>query len=323
MNKLCLSLAIILTLFLICGVEGCIPYNTLAQNASNEANQSKETNTSNNFSQSISVTEIQQKAEQTLQENICNLLPTRASRLPGNSLRVGVKAPARLENGMNITFPSYYLWSYNNETYYSCFTYGQETSTVTKECLIPFTADLMDENDNKITASNGAIKLTFEGPLEALKDNPDYIQPTQDGPAPKNYQELTKLITPTFTRAGCELQIDEPCEVPEGYSFCGQCSYSTISTDQLSYRGQCAICPQGTSCSNGNNNNNLCAEVSCISNTNNIIGTNQQNYFVSCSNCQTGAYRSYNYNSQDYDNCNYYYRLCAQSQCLDMRTNCR
>jgi len=329
MNKLSTFLCLILVLSLICGAEGCIPENTgteigtyntsilTGDNASIEI----ENISSNN---SISVEEIQQNAEQMLQENICNLLPTRATRLPGDLLRVGVKAPNNLENGLSITFPPYYLWDYNNETYYACFTYGQETSTGTKNCLIPFTADLMDENLNKITTSTGAIKLTFEGSLEELKDNPDYIPPTQDGPAPKNFQQLTKIITPTFTRTGCELQIDEPCEVPEGYSFCGRCSYSIISFDQLSYRGQCAVCSPGTSCSNGNDNNNLCAEVSCISNTQNNkhIGITQKNYFTSCSNCQTGQYRSYNYNGPDYYTCSYYYRICAQSQCADKRTNC-
>lgn len=276
------------------------------------------------FNLSASVIEIQQKAEQMLQENICNLLPTEASRLPSDMLEVGVKAPSNLENGLVITFPSYYLWTYNNETYYNCFTYGTSYGdSSTKECLIPFTADLMDESNNKITNETGAIRLTFEGVLEELKPNPDYIQPTQDGVGLKNYQQVTKIITSTFTRTGCELQIDRSCEVPEGSSFCGQCSYSTINPDELSYRGQCATCPSGTYCSGGSGSK-YCTKFNCVSNTQNIntVGTNPQNYFVSCSNCQTGSYRSYNYNSPDYYNCNYYSRLCTQNRCLDKRTNC-
>jgi hypothetical protein len=219
-------------------------------------------------------------------------------------------------------FSAYQVFNYSNEIYYNCFI--DVNANGTKECLIPFTADLMDENNNKITNKTGAIKLIFEGPLEELKPNPDYIAPTQDGPSPSNYLQIAKIITPTFTRTGCELQIDEPCEVPDGYSFCGQCSYSRTSLQELPNRGKCWTCPSGTSCSGGNDNTH-CGEVSCVSysqNTN-TPRINQQNYFASCSNCQKGSYRNYYYNGPDYYTCNYYSRTCDQSQCANKITNCQ
>lgn len=277
---------------------------------------------------------VDQTAEQELQDAVCNALPTTATRLASEMMMIGLKIPNDFaqkvsETGSSITFVEDHDYDYYTDTGSYASTSAGYTgdkyiiycfinSGDTHYCIMPMTANIAGEE------KEGAIKLTFTGPVADLQTNPNAGSPCptgQDCAVPKNWVSTSKLATPTYTRTGCEIDLQEDCPQKDGYVLCGQCEYSDFWNQamQVSNLGQCRYCESGTSCYWSVS---LCGTVNCLtSNGGGSNPVNQGKYLTSCSGCQTGQ-RSYYYYGYDWYTCNYYYQLCAANSCTDKRTNC-
>ena len=172
------------------------------------------------------------------------------------------------------------------------------------------------------TYDNGSTNGTYDNGSTNNNDSTSslYDQPVfgQNGSTSCQYRNYSKPVV-VFNRVDCKVQFDHPqsCPSKSGQVLCGQCEYTS---NQIEHRGECYYCPSGSRCNWGSTG--ICGGAACISSGTNG-GTNPSNYFTSCSNCQEGQ-SAYNYNGPNYTTCQYYYySLCLENACADMRTNCR
>ena len=216
---------------------------------------------------------------------VCEGIPKNAMHL--NNDLVAVLIPAKIidelkDNGDSISFdtPSGFIDSdqplnsnNNGDKYYSDCWINDGANT--HFCLIPITAGLTDTNGNNIT-DKGAIKLTFEGPLEALG---------------------SKESVPTFTRTDCEFDVEgDPCVQKTGKILCGECSFSSTidviknEPENVARLGKCSYCSSGTVCES-KNSAGKCAGFSCVT-TEIIKGGQTPNKGNSCGNgyCESNGY---------------------------------
>lgn len=279
---------------------------------------------------------------------VCSTLPTVAVRMLGDMLVLTVPFPKELEGnlaemGASVTYDSRTRFlEANGEKYAWCLMSDR------KDCTVMITATLPGG-----TSETGAIMLSFEGdvlpwcygcppgsepdtsggdhpitqgvdPCGTSNNNDStsslYDQPVfgQNGSTLCQYRNYYKPVA-MFNRVDCKVQFDHPqsCPSKSGQVLCGQCEYTS---NQIEHRGECYYCPSGSRCNWGSTG--ICGGAACISSGTNG-GTNPSNYFTSCSNCQEGQ-SAYNYNGPNYTTCQYYYySLCLENACADMRTNCR
>jgi len=285
--------------------------------------------------QPITPTNTLNEAVQRLQETVCGILPTSALHTGQSSINLVVlqipggfdAAVSGLGFSMSFLRPNYVTdkgglitAGYTGDKYiFNCWKdVGQ-----THYCIIPMTVNLGNGDQE------GAIKLTFEGslaPLQRDTDDPCGPPPHGDCPVPTCYPYCNPQPAPTYTRTGCEVDIQQPCQQQAGQVLCSQqCEYKHFWNDGtiVSNLGKCMYCPSGTACNWGSTG--ICSGYQCVASGGSSGGGSGNavtSYFASCSNCQYGQ-RTINYNGYSYATCNYYYNLCVENDCADIRTNCR
>ena len=154
--------------------------------------------------------------------------------------------------------------------------------------------------------------------------------PKVDTPAPVDTKPGPRINTSTFNRTGCEVDFDPECPPPDaGQQLCGQCSYgsalSVITYDQwhtdpaghVKNLGACHYCPSADKCS-GSDAYGICGNEVCIAPPS---PNPNPTYTVTCGQCQNGPPQSYS--GPSWDECNYYYQICAQQACGVEKDNCR
>ena len=264
------------------------------------------------------------QAEKKLEQKICDLLPTTASRMPMTMLEVELHVPNNFDTqisglGASIAFSNISTSLsriYKNEKYFNCL--YKTLYSATKECLLSMTANLGNGVSEK-----GLIKMTFTGNIGPYKpQNPLPVDNTVGDHPVSNDPYAGMDPMPMLMRTSCSVSFEKPCPAKANSVLCGQCDYDFAngSGTTKANLGQCFYCSSSQKCTWGSSG--LCGSYSCV----NSGGSNVKKpttYFVNCSNCQKAGYkRSYSYSGTNKTTCRNYYNICRQCRYTDMKTNC-